>query len=138
MIDTNLDMANTFNEFFTNIGHILDNKIPKSQRPDGSKIYLPQRNPHSFLTSLTYARTYNNMYPATPGPLTHTPLFHKLQVLAIFDIIEVQLGKLIYESVNNIGPTNKVYGHDQEDVPKTPFLTDFFQTYTRINGLQFR
>ena len=44
-------------------------------------------------------------------PLVHLltpPLFHKLKVLTIFDIFKLQLGKLIYESVNNIGPTNKV------------------------------
>ena len=53
--------------------------------------------------------TYNDIYPATPGPLAHTPpLFYKLKVLTIFDIYKVQLGKLIYESVNDIGPTNKV------------------------------
>ena len=53
--------------------------------------------------------TYNDKYPATPGPLVHTPpLFYKLKVLTIFDIYKVQLGKLIYESVNDIGPTNKV------------------------------
>ena len=47
--------------------------------------------------------TYNDIYPATPGPLAHTPpLFYKLY------IYKVQLGKLIYESVNDIGPTNKV------------------------------
>ena len=52
---------------------------------------------------------YNDRYPATPGPLVHTPpLFYKLKVLTIFDIYKVQLGKLIYESVNDIGPTNKV------------------------------
>ena len=31
--------------------------------------------------------TYNDIYPATPGPLAHTPpLFYKLKVLTIFDI----------------------------------------------------
>ena len=50
--------------------------------------------------------TYSDSYPATPGPLVHTPpLFHKLKVLTIFDIYKLQLGKLIYESVNDIGPT---------------------------------
>ena len=47
--------------------------------------------------------TYKDRHPAAPGPL-----FHKLKVLMIFDIFKVQLGKLIYESVNNIVPTNKV------------------------------
>ena len=53
--------------------------------------------------------TYSDSYPATPGPLVHAPpLFHKLKVLTIFDIYKLQLGKLIYESVNDIGPTNIV------------------------------
>ena len=53
--------------------------------------------------------TYNDSYPATPAPLVHTPpLFHKLKVLKIFNIYKLQLGKLIYESINDVGPTNKV------------------------------
>ena len=53
--------------------------------------------------------TYNDSYHATPGPLVHTPpLFHKLKVLTIFGIYKLQLGKLIYESINDVGPTNKV------------------------------
>ena len=46
-------MANTFNDFFTNIGPILDSGIPVSLRPDGSNIYLPPRITHSFLSSPT-------------------------------------------------------------------------------------
>ena len=48
MVDTNEDIANTFNNFFTNIGPILDNEIPVSQRPD--KVYLPPRIPHSLIS----------------------------------------------------------------------------------------
>ena len=50
MVDTNEDIANTFNDFFTNIGPILDNEIPVSQRPDGSKVNLPPRIPHSLIS----------------------------------------------------------------------------------------
>ena len=50
MVDTNEDIANTFNDFFTNIGPILDNEIHVSQRPDGSKVYLPPRIPHSLIS----------------------------------------------------------------------------------------
>ena len=46
-------MANTFNDFFTNIGPILHSGIPVSLRPDGSNIYLPPRITHSFLSSPT-------------------------------------------------------------------------------------
>ena len=53
--------------------------------------------------------TYNDCYPVTPGPLVHTPpLFYMLKLLTVFDIYKVQLGKLIYESINSIGPTNKI------------------------------
>ena len=64
-----------------------------------------------YIMQKTFVRmaTYNDSYPATPGPLVHTPpLFHKLKVLTIFDIYKLQLGKLIYESINDVGPTNKV------------------------------
>ena len=52
-IDTNVDMANTFNDFFTYIGPILDSRIPESLRPDRSNIYLPPRITHAFLSSPT-------------------------------------------------------------------------------------
>ena len=52
-INTNVDTTNTFNDFFTNIGPILDSGIPVSLRPDGSNSYLPPRITHSFLSSPT-------------------------------------------------------------------------------------
>ena len=53
--------------------------------------------------------TYKDGYPFIPGPFSHThPLFHKLRVLNIFDIFKLQLGKLVYESTNGIGPSNNV------------------------------
>ena len=53
--------------------------------------------------------TLNDTYPVVPGPLAHTsPLFLKLKLLTIFDIYKLQLGKLIFESVNNIGPSRSV------------------------------
>ena len=52
-INTNVDMTNTFNDFFTNIGPILDSGIPVSLRPDGSNIYLSPRITHSFLNHPT-------------------------------------------------------------------------------------
>ena len=48
-------------------------------------------------------------YPIKPGPLTHTPpLFHKLRILTVYEIFKLQLGKLVYESNNNIGPSINV------------------------------
>ena len=53
--------------------------------------------------------TYNDFLPIVPGPLTHTsPLFHKLNILSIFDIFKLQLAQLVFESTNNIGPTSSI------------------------------
>ena len=53
--------------------------------------------------------TYNDRYPVTPGPLAHTPpLFHKLNILTIFDIFKLQLALLVFESTNEIGPTSNI------------------------------
>ena len=56
----------------------------------------------------TFVRLVTNKdnYPNVPGPLAHTPpLFHKLGILIIFDIYKLQDGKLVYESLNSIGPS---------------------------------
>ena len=60
-VDNNKDIANNFNDFFTNIGPILDNEIPVSQRPNGSIVYLPPRIPHSFLISPTNPDEINDL-----------------------------------------------------------------------------
>ena len=51
-ISSNEEMANTFNDFFTEIGLQLDKEI-QSKRPGGCKIYLNSRIPNSFLISTT-------------------------------------------------------------------------------------
>ena len=45
-----------------------------------------------------------------PLSLDHLPppLFLKLKILNIFDIYELQLGKLVHQYVNVIGPAHKV------------------------------
>ena len=49
--------------------------------------------------------TYNDSYPENPGPLVHSfPLFKQLEIITIFDIFRLQLGKLIYDNIKNIGP----------------------------------
>ena len=50
-IKTNEGMANTFNDFFTNIGPQEDKEIPLSKRPGGCNIYLNPKIPNSFLGS---------------------------------------------------------------------------------------
>ena len=53
-INTNIEMANSFNDFlFTEIGPKLDKEIPQSKRPGGCKIYLNSRVPNTFLISPT-------------------------------------------------------------------------------------
>ena len=53
--------------------------------------------------------TYNDNYPIVPGPLAHTPpLFHKLNLLTIFDIYKIQVGKFVFESMNGIGPSQNI------------------------------
>ena len=45
----------------------------------------------------------------TNGYLTHSlPLFRKLNILTIYDIYKLQLGALMYESQNNLGPINNI------------------------------
>ena len=52
--------------------------------------------------------TFNDKYPQTPAPLPHTPLFYQLKILTIFDIYQLQLGKLVYDTINDIGPTQSI------------------------------
>ena len=49
--------------------------------------------------------TFMVFFPLITGPLEHTPpLFYKLNLLNIFDIYKFPLGKLVFDSLNNIGP----------------------------------
>ena len=53
--------------------------------------------------------TFNDTFPSEYRSLSHTPpLFQKLNILNIFDIFKVQVGKLVCESLNCIGPTKKI------------------------------
>ena len=52
--------------------------------------------------------TFQDFYPVIPGPLEHTPLFYKLNLLNIFDIYKLQVGKLVYGSLNNLGPIHGI------------------------------
>ena len=50
------------------------------------------------------------------GALAHTPpLFYKMNIMNIFDIYKFQLGILIYESINNIGPINSIINYSRAD-----------------------
>ena len=57
--------------------------------------------------------------------LTHTPpLFRKLNILTIYDIYNLQVGSLIYESQNNLGPIN--------DLLNIPLASDIHHHNTRF------
>ena len=61
--------------------------------------------------------TFNDRYPDVPGPLCHTPpLFYKLKILTVYDIFKLQLGKLVYESMNHIGPSNNIIQFTRSNV----------------------
>ena len=49
-------------------------------------------------------QTYLSRFLTYPPP----PPFYKRRILNIFDIFRLQLGQLVYEAVNGIGPSNKV------------------------------
>ena len=64
---------------------------------------------HTLQKKFVRSVTNNDQYPDLPGPLAHTPpLFLHLNVLTVFDIFKLQLGKFVYDAVNNIGPANKI------------------------------
>ena len=53
--------------------------------------------------------TFNDALPEIPGALTKAlPLFYRLKILTIFYIYKLQVGKLVFESFNNIGPSQTV------------------------------
>ena len=52
-LNDNTDMANAFNDFFTNVGPNLDAEIPICQKPNGSTLYLSPRIPRSIFISPT-------------------------------------------------------------------------------------
>ena len=57
-----------------------------------------------FTKEIVRIATNSNRFIA-PSPLPHTPpIVHKLKLLTIFDIHKLQLGNLVYESINGIGP----------------------------------
>ena len=55
--------------------------------------------------------TFNDALPEIPGALTKAlPLFYRLKILTIFDIYKLQVGKLVFESFNNTGPSQSIIG----------------------------
>ena len=63
--------------------------------------------------SIDLKKTFNDFYPQIPGSLEHIPLlFYKLNLLNIFDIYKFQLGKLVYDSLNNI--VSEIHSHSTQ------------------------
>ena len=64
---------------------------------------------HKLQKKFVRMATYNDDYPVVPGPLAHTlPIFLKLNLLTVFDIYKLQVGKFVYESINGIGPSQNI------------------------------
>ena len=87
--------------------------------------------------------TYNDTYPDVPGPLSHTiSLFRRLKILKIFDIFKLQLGKLVYESINHIGPShniqftrsNEIHDHNTS---RGNFFNNYVQTTYGLKNLRY-
>ena len=64
---------------------------------------------HSLNLFILRMVTFNDINATLPGPLPHTPpLFHQLKVLTIYYIFKLQVGKFVYESINDIGPSHSI------------------------------
>ena len=75
----------------------------------GSASKTPLNPLHILQKKIVRLATFNDAYPAIPGPLIHTPpLFYKFKLLSIFDVYKLQLGSFVFESLNNDGPTRLV------------------------------
>ena len=82
-INSNMDMANAFNEFFTYIGPQLDANIPHQQRPNKESHYLKDRIPYNFLLSTTCAEEIIELIDTldickSSGPIKFLPIWSKL------------------------------------------------------------
>ena len=81
--------------------------------------------------------TYNDYPQVIPRVFIHTSsLFHKLNILNIFDIFKLQLGILIYNYINNIGPSHNIIRFTRNiDIhshsTRYAHLNSFFQNLTR-------
>ena len=64
---------------------------------------------HILQKTFVRMATNNDTYFTIHRGLAHTPpLFNQLNLLTIYDIFKLQVAKLVYESVNDIGPTKKI------------------------------
>ena len=69
---------------------------------------------HSLNLFILRMVTFNDINATLPGPLPHTPpLFHQLKVLTIYYIFKLQVGKFVYESINDIGPSHSIIKYNR-------------------------
>ena len=101
---------------------------------NASKTYLTP----IFILQKKFVRiaTYKDGFPDIPGPLEHSlPLFYQLKILTIFDIYRLQLGKMVFESINNIGPfiikftlASDIHTHDTKYARNGYFYNNYIRT----------
>ena len=64
---------------------------------------------HILQKTFVRMATYNDNFLIFQDGLCHSaPLFKQLNLLTIYDIFKLQVGKLVFESINNIGPSNNI------------------------------
>ena len=93
---------------------------------------------HTLQKRFVRMATNNDKYPVVPGPLPHSPpLFSKLNILTIYDIFKIQLGKFVYESINYIGPSyniiqftrsNEIHDHNTRYASQGNLFNDYVRT----------
>ena len=81
----------------------------------GITVWGPACNTYITPIYISYKKRFSDWLPKkinTPTfldhLLTHPHSFHKLGILIIFDIYKLQVGKLVYESLNSIGPSKLI------------------------------
>ena len=88
---------------------------------------------HILQKKFVWLATFNDiLFTHNSSP----PLFHKLNLLTIFDIYKLQVGKLVYDSLNNIGPTKSIIQFTRATEVHTystcyASLGNFFNTWVR-------
>ena len=129
IIDSKLTFKNHINELKKRFQDQLESYInfdPLLQAKS-SLVFTMQSSTHFFFTELQYGEMQEKIslhryslnkinlfvwqlitivFLESPGALVKAlPLFHRLKILTIFDIYNLQVGKLVFESINEIGPT---------------------------------
>ena len=81
-----LEMANSFNDFFTKIGPELENKLPNVQRLRNPSLYLKNRVTNSFLISPTSTDEIENLIKDLDDSKSTGPCSIPTKILKSFSI----------------------------------------------------